>query len=129
MKRLKKEHRDRGAGELARLSARIALDKKADDIVILDLRGLTFFTDYFVIMSARSTRHAQGLAEAIETELSAKRISSKNTEGLKEGQWILLDYGDVIIHIFYREQRTFYDLDGLWHDAPKVAVGQPGTVD
>lgn len=127
MRRLKKAHRDRNASELARLCALIALDRKAEDIVILDVRGLTYFTDYFVIMSARSTRHAQGLAEAVEGELSAKRISSKNTEGLKEGQWILLDYGDVVVHIFYKEQRSFYDLDGLWHDAPKVAIGQPET--
>ena len=79
-------------------------------------------------MSGRSTRHVQGLAEVIEGELSAKRISSKNCEGLKEGQWVLLDFGDVVVHIFYKEQRTFYDLDGLWHDAPKVAIGHPGTV-
>lgn len=128
MRRLKKKHRDRSGSELARLCARIALDKKAEDIVILDVRTLTYFTDYFVIMSARSTRHAQGLAEAIEGELSAKRISSKNCEGLREGQWILLDYGDVVVHIFYKEQRAFYDLDGLWHDAPRIAVEQPGTV-
>jgi ribosome-associated protein len=128
MRRLKKTHKDRSGSELARLCARIALDKKAEDIVILDVRGLTYFTDYFVIMSARSTRHAQGLAEAVENELSAKRMSSKNCEGLKEGKWILLDYGDVVVHIFYREQRTFYDLDGLWHDAPKVAIEHPSTV-
>lgn len=128
MRRLKKTYTDRSGSELARRCARIALEKKAEDIVILDVRGLTYFTDYFVIMSAMSTRHAQGLAEAVQKELGAKRISSKNTEGLKEGQWILLDYGDVIVHIFYREQRTFYDLDGLWHDAPKVAIDQPGTV-
>lgn len=120
MSRLKKQHRDKSGLELAQECARIALDTKAEDLVILDVRGLTSFTDFFVIMSGRSTRHVQGLAEAIGEELSAKRISSKNCEGLKEGQWVLLDYSDVVVHIFYKETRAFYDLEGLWHDAPRI---------
>lgn len=120
MRRLKKDHRDKSGQELAHLCATIALEHKAEDLVVLDVSGLTYFTDYFVIMSGRSTRHVQGLAEALEHELGAKRISSKNCEGLREGHWVLLDYGDVVVHIFYSEKRTFYDLDGLWHDAPRV---------
>jgi len=122
MKKLKKEHRDKSGLELARLCARIALDHKAEDLVVLDVRELTSFTDYFIIMSGRSTRHVQGLADVIEKELRSKRISSKYCEGLQEGLWVLLDFNDLIIHIFYRDTRKFYDLDGLWHDAPRVEI-------
>ncbi|WP_448871576.1 ribosome silencing factor [Desulfobulbus propionicus] len=122
MRKLKKEYSQREGRDLAAVCARIALDAKAEDLVVLDVRGLASFTDYFVIMSGRSTRHVQGLAEAIESELSAKRISSKSSEGLREGMWVLLDFGDVVVHVFYHETRGFYDLEGLWHDAPRLDV-------
>ena len=120
MRALKKEYRDLEGRELLSACARIALDAKAEDLVALDLRGLTFFTDYFLIMSGRSTRHVQALAEALEEELHAKRADRRHSEGLSEGLWVLLDLGDVVAHIFYHEQRAFYDLEGLWHDAPRV---------
>jgi len=120
MTKLRDKHSEKSGLEIARLCAHIAVDNKAEDLVILDVRGLTSFTDYFVIMSGRSTRHAQGIADKIEAELRTKRISNKNCEGLREGVWILLDYDDVIVHIFYKDTRKFYDLDGLWHDAPRV---------
>lgn len=120
MSKLKKQHQEKSGQELAQECARIALDTKAEDLVILDLRGRTSFTDYFVIMSGRSTRHVQGLAEAIGSQLSSKRISSKNCEGMNEGLWVLLDYSDVIVHIFYKDTRAFYNLEGLWHDAPII---------
>ncbi|MDW7772551.1 MAG: ribosome silencing factor [Desulfobulbaceae bacterium] len=122
MRKLKKEHREKSGLEIARMCAQIAVDNKAEDLVILDVRGLTSFTDFFVIMSGRSTRHVQGIAEKIELELRSKRVTSKNSEGLREGIWVLLDYDDVIVHIFYKETRKFYDLDGLWHDAVKVEI-------
>ena len=87
---------------------------------MLDVRGLASFTDYFVIMSGRSTRHVQGLAEAIEAELRAKRISSKHSEGLREWLWVLRVVGDVGVHVVNLECRAFYDLEGLWHDAAKI---------
>ena len=122
MKHLKKEYAEKEGRQLAAVCSRIALDTKAEDLVVLDVRGLASFTDFFVIMSGRSTRHVQGLAEAMEGELRAKRISSKHSEGLREGLWVLLDFGDVVVHIFYHEIRSFYDLEGLWHDAPRVDV-------
>ena len=122
MKKLKKKHQDKSGLELAQLCAQVALDHKAEDLVVLDVHELTSFTDYFVIMSGRSTRHVQGLAENIEKELSAKRISTKHSEGLQEGIWVLLDFNDLVVHVFYKESRDFYDLDGLWHDAPKVEL-------
>jgi len=124
MRHLKKDYAEKEGRELAAACARIALDTKAEDLVVLDVRGLASFTDYFVIMSGRSTRHVQGLAEAISGELSAKRVSSKHSEGLREGLWVLLDFGDVVVHVFYHENRSFYDLEGLWHDAPKIEVDE-----
>ena len=125
MKILKKGYAEKEGMELAAACSRIARETKAEDLVVLDVRGLASFTDYFVIMSGRSTRHVQGLAEAIEGELRAKRVNSKHSEGLSEGLWVLLDFGDVVAHIFYHESRSFYDLEGLWHDAPRIDPEQP----
>lgn len=122
MKKIKTKHQDKNSLEIATLCAHTALDKKAEDLIILDVRSLCSFSDYFVIMSGRSSRHVQGLAETIESELRTKRVSSSNTEGAREGLWILLDYIDVIVHIFYKENRKFYDLEGLWHDAPRITI-------
>lgn len=116
------KHRDKSSLEIAMLCARTALTKKAEDLIILDVRSVSSFADYFVIMSGRSTRHVQGLAEAVASELRTKRTSSSNTEGLQEGLWVLLDCGGVIVHIFYQETRIFYDLEGLWHDAPRIEI-------
>jgi len=124
MRKLKQEHGGKDGRELAALCVRVAEDAKAEDLVVLDVRGLSSFTDYFVLMSGRSTRHVQGMAEAIEGELRSKRVSSKHAEGLREGLWVLLDFGDVVVHIFYHEKRAFYDLEGLWHDAPRLDVQQ-----
>ena len=120
MRHLKKDYAEKEGRDLAAACVRIALDTKAEDLVVLDVRGRASFTDYFVIMSGRSTRHVQGLAEAISGELRAKRISSTHSEGIREGLWVLLDFGDVVAHVFYHESRTFYDLEGLWHDAPRI---------
>lgn len=125
MKQLKKEFRDKSGLEIAGLCAAIALDTKAEDVVVLDVRGLASFTDYFVIMTGRSTRHVQGLAEAIEGGVRSKKIKTSHAEGLQEGMWVLLDLDDVVVHIFYHEQRKFYDLEGLWHDAKRVEIPEP----
>jgi len=120
MKQLKKEHRDKSVRELALISAKAALDAKAEDVNVIEVTGIASFTDYFVIMTGRSTRHVQGLAESIEGELRSKRVKASKAEGLQDGMWVLLDFEDVIVHIFYHEQRQFYDLDGLWHNAKKL---------
>ena len=120
MSRIKEKLLAKNSKEIARICTRAGLDKKAEDLVVLDVHQLSSFADYFVIMSGRSTRHVQGLADTIDKELGSKRLSSKNTEGYSEGIWILLDYDDVVVHIFYKENRIFYDLEGLWHDAPRV---------
>lgn len=122
MKQLKKEYRDKTGHELAQICAQAALDTKAEELVILDVRGLTTFTEYFVVMSGKSTRHVQALAEAIEGRLRSKRIKASSAEGLQEGMWILLDFDDVVVHVFYHEQRKFYDIEGLWAEAKRLEV-------
>lgn len=122
MQQVKKKHRNKTSRELAMLCVHAAVEKKAEDPIVLDVRGVCSFTDYFVIISGRSTRHVQGIAEAIEAELRSKRLSTSKSEGLKEGTWVLLDFNDVVVHIFYSESRKFYDIEGLWHDAPRISL-------
>jgi ribosome-associated protein len=122
MKKLKNQYSSKTGLELATTCVKIAGDAKAEDIVVLDVRGISSFTDYFVIMNGRSSRHVQGIAEAIEGEFRSKRIKAAHAEGMQEGMWVLLDLDDVVVHIFYYDQRKFYDLEGLWHDAEKVEI-------
>ncbi|MBL4902762.1 ribosome silencing factor [Desulfocapsa sp. AH-315-G09] len=124
MKKLKKELHEKSSLELVTICAKAALDTKAEDLIVLDVQGISSFTDYFIIMSGRSSRHVQGLAEAMEKAMRSKRISAAKAEGIKEGMWVLLDFDDVVVHIFYHEQRSFYDLEGLWHDAPRVEINE-----
>ena len=128
MQQVKKKHRNKSSQELARLCVRAAIDKKAEDPVILDVRKLCSFTDFFVVISGRSTRHVQGLAEAIETELRSKKLTPSSAEGLNEGTWVLLDFNDIVVHIFYTETRKFYDIEGLWHDAPRISLDDTPAV-
>ncbi len=127
MKTVQKKYSDKESIVLARAIATTAIDKKAEDLIILDVRGLASFTDFLVIMSGRSTRHVQSLAQTVDQEMSSKRLSTSNTEGIQEGQWVLLDYNDVVVNIFYAESRSFYDLEGLWHDAPRISLTEETT--
>jgi len=120
IKRKKKALADKTALEVATILCETALDKKAEDVVLLDVQKISGFTDYFLIMNGRSTRHVQGLASALDQKMSRKRLTTTKAEGLEEGHWVLLDFDDVIVHIFYYEERRVYDLEGLWHDAPRV---------
>ena len=122
MKQIKQEYREKSGHELAQVCAKAALDTKAEELVILDVRKLTTFTEYFVIMNGKSTRHVQALAETVESTLRSKRVKASKAEGLREGMWVLLDFDDVVVHIFYHEQRKFYDLEGLWAEAQAVTV-------
>jgi ribosome-associated protein len=122
MKLIKKEYLEKSGHELAQICAGAALDTQAEELVILDVRGLATFADYFVIMNGKSTRHVQALAEAVEGAVRSKRVKASSAEGLNEGIWVLLDFDDVIVHIFYHEQRKFYDLEGLWSQAKRVTT-------
>ena len=94
--------------------------KKPENVVALDVKELTSFTDAFIICSGRSTRQTAALADHIQAELKKIGIKPLSVEGQTSGQWILMDYGDVIIHIFYEETRKFYNLEGLWTDARRI---------
>ncbi|NQT10567.1 MAG: ribosome silencing factor [Desulfobacteraceae bacterium] len=96
--------------------------KKAIDPVVLDVRGLTSIADFFIICSGSSNRQVMAIAEFIQIYLKKHGIKPLGIEGIKEGHWILLDYGDVIIHVFYEPLRSFYDLEGLWTDAKRVTI-------
>ncbi len=102
--------------------AKAALDKKAEDVMVLDVRGLTGYADYFVLMTADSDRQAGAIADAVDEKLKAQGATKVGVEGYESGRWILVDYGDVVAHVFSREARGFYDLEGLWADAPRFAV-------
>ena len=109
----------------ALLVARAALEKKAYDLVVMEVRDLTSIADYFVICSGRSDRQVQSIAQGIEEHLGNSEISPLSIEGANRGHWVLMDFSDVIVHIFYEPVRQFYDLDGLWGDAPRVELPEP----
>lgn len=96
------------------------MGKKAIDLVVLDVQGLTSVSDIFIICSGRSNRQVSAIAEYIQVNLKKHAIKPLSVEGKKEGHWVLLDYGHVIIHVFYEPVRAFYDLEGLWIDAKRI---------
>lgn len=114
--------------ETALLAAQAADGKKAADLLVLDLRGLTSIADYFVICSAGSTTQASAIADGIGSALAAERIYPSHIEGEVELSWVLMDYGDVVVHIFDEQARTYYSLERLWGDARRVPPGAKARV-
>ena len=108
------------SAELAKMFARLADDKKAEEITILDLRGSTYVTDFFVIASGRNLRHLDAVAQEIELEASKLGIKPFGSSGKRTGRWILLDYVDVVVHLFEPAWRELYDLELLWGDVPRL---------
>jgi ribosome-associated protein len=110
---------------LAERIAAIASDRKAIDIRLVDLRGIVSYTDFFVICSGNTERQTKAIRDAIYDQLkhAEDRLLPRRTEGDREARWILLDYLDVIVHIFTPEAREFYRLDQLWGEAPARSVG------
>jgi len=103
-----------------------ALDKKALEPVLLDVSEQSTYTDFILVLSGRSDRHVQAVADAVSETI--KRTRGKlpvGVEGKRDGQWALLDFGDLVVHVFYHPMREFYDLEGLWIDAPRVPVVVP----
>ena len=101
-----------------------AFRRKAENPVVLDVRELTSVADFFIILSGRSNRHARSIGEFIREDLKKQGKMPLSVEGMKDGQWILLDFGHVIIHVFYEPVRSFYDLEGLWADAKRIGIDQ-----
>ena len=104
---------------------RSALDKKAYDLVVLDTAALTSIADYFVICSGRSDTQVQAIADAVREHLAGFGVKPLAVEGYERGQWVLLDFGDVVVHVFYVPVRTFYDLERLWTRAPRAQLPEP----
>jgi ribosome-associated protein len=105
---------------LARRIVDLLADRQAEDILLLDIRGVTVFADYFVIASAPTVRQMRALSDAIDSELAKDGITPYGREGESASGWVLLDLGDVIVHIFGPEERHFYDLEGLYRQATPV---------
>ncbi len=108
---------------VVKLVAQEVLDNKGEDVVVLDVRRLSSLADYFVITHGRSTKHVQGMADNLLANLKKKGIRSLGVEGEREGKWVLIDYGEVVVHLFYGPVREFYDLEGLWSQAPRMDLG------
>ena len=106
---------------LARRIAKALSDHKAVNIVALDFRKSHSFTDFFIICTGTSDRHVQALADAVDKTISQQKLHPLSKEGYQLGHWVLLDYGDVIAHVFHKTEREHYRLEQLWHDIPRVS--------
>ncbi len=104
-------------------AAALCVDRKANDVLMLNLKPLTDMTDYFVIASGTSDTHVRSVAEHVTTELKKEGMSVYHIEGLAQGRWVLLDYVDFVVHIFHPALRSFYQLERLWGDAEVTPVG------
>ncbi len=111
--------------DLALNALKGALEKKALEPVLIDLSGEQSYTDYILVLSGRSDRQVQAVSEGVEAALREAGRRPIGVEGKRDGNWTLLDYGEVIVHVFYHPLRDFYDLEGLWVDAPRVALEVP----
>jgi ribosome-associated protein len=108
--------------DVALAIAQAALDRKAVSVEIIDVTGKVDYADYVVVMSATSDRHANAIAKNVDAEMARKGIHAHSIEGLPQGAWVLMDFGDVIVHIFHQDTRGYYDLESLWFDAARVEV-------
>ena len=108
--------------QLATAIAKVLDKKKASDVKVLKVRDLTVLADYFVIATGTSSTHVKSLAEEVEFQLGEQEVKPLRTEGYDSKNWILLDYGTVIVHVFYPQAREFYDLEHLWADAEECDI-------
>ena len=116
-----------GSQEVAGAAARAAADKQAEDIVVLDVHELIVITDFFVICTGMSDRQVKTVVEEVEKALRTLGHKPVRREGEHESRWVLLDYVDVVVHVFAEDERGFYDLERLWRDAPHVGWDEDGV--
>ena len=107
---------------IAKEVAKAALDKKAEDVAILKMDDVTVITDFFVICTVTNRTQAQAIADNIEDTMKEHGMKILHREGLREGTWVLLDYGSIVIHVFQKDMRRFYDLETLWGDATVIQI-------
>lgn len=117
-----------GHESLARQAAALCHDLKAQDVVVLDLHGVTDVTDYFVIASGTSDTHVRSVAERVVEGMKERGTPVLHIEGLRQGRWVLLDFVDVVVHVFHPTMRAFYQLERLWSDAKSVPIEPQGAV-
>lgn len=108
--------------EITKLAVTAANEKKAIDTIILDIKKLSFVADYFVICSGNSETQVQAIANEIKETMNKNEINIRGIVGLKHARWVLIDLGDIIVHVFHRDDRNFYNLERLWADAPRVKL-------
>ena len=119
---------DLDSKQISIAAAQAASDKKAEDIVVLDVAALLVVTDYFVICTGRNDRQVKTIADEVETRLRTEMgVKPIGREGVREARWVLLDFGDVVVHIFQPAERDFYRLEKLWGDAPRVPLPEDVT--
>lgn len=116
------------AVDAARTAANAIAEKKGEDIIALDLSGLLVVTDVFLVASGTSTRHVKSLVDDAEEALRTIDRKPIRREGTDYGEWVLLDYGDLVIHVFDRETRDYYELERLWADAPRIEVASSSSI-
>jgi ribosome-associated protein len=107
--------------DVAVLCARLAHEKKAENVLVLEVASFVYFADYFVIVTVSNRRQGQAVAEAIEESLEARGLRCLHAHGLETGRWIVQDFGSIVVHLFEPEARAYYDFDRLWTDAPRIA--------
>lgn len=108
------------AKEMAKLAIQALEDKKADDIKVIDISDVSTIADYFIIASGKNRSQIQAMCDNVDEMLGRAGVSIKQTEGYKNANWILMDYGDIIVHIFDTENRLFYDLERIWRDGKEM---------
>lgn len=110
--------------EMARIAYNALSDKKGEDIKIIDITGISLLADYFVIATGNSDSQVNALVENVEEELHKAGYVLKQREGQASGNWVLLDFGDIIVHVFDRENRLFYDLERIWKDGKNITADE-----
>ncbi len=118
---------ERASAERARRAASACDDAKANEIVALELAGVTSMTDYFVIASGTSDTHVRSVAERVIETMAAEGTQLLGADGLTQGRWVVLDFGDVVVHVFHPTMRSFYQLERLWGDAPVLPLNRQGV--
>ncbi len=112
--------------DIVRIAAEAALDKKATEVTLLHVEGLTSFCDWFILCNGSNSRQIKAIGHGIVHDLKEKGIQPLGVEGMEQSKWILIDLGDILVHVFDENMRGYYDLDGLWVDAPRVPPADLG---
>jgi ribosome-associated protein len=111
--------------QLALLAAEVCDEKKAKEIIVLDVRKITSISDYFIVCSTSNERQARAIADDLRVRMKELGKREMGVEGIEDARWVLQDFGDIVLHIFHESQREFYDIEGLWADAKQVRWKKP----